>query len=411
MARKAKLPADLDPLATALEEARRGASFDALIHHEAVAVLLSIYPFLDGLAEGERRSAIVSGISRAAESGPITARSLKDAVRREETTLLGQPQTTFVLATHLSFTRVGGPVPRSYKGGIEITRHLPASLRRARLEPSLDIADVDRLPVHYSAATVKVRARTVAHAFQQAQSRLDLLRALWNYAHARRTIWESHSDPTAPIARIRLGRVSTLHTASGALASPMYWFQPDHRDVTSTWLSDADWQRMTRMVRSASQKLRRVPYRAEVERGLLQYGRALDATDMETAFLKLWSVLELLTGLGGERYDDLVSRTVFLFKPDKLTEYVLAHLRHQRNEIVHLGTAQEEMRPLVVQLKRYVERMLSVQMTMGRHFMSLDEAGRFMDHSASPEVLRRQLDLLERAARFRRIRLRRVRRK
>jgi len=165
------------------------------------------------------------------------------------------------------------------------------------------------------------------------------------------------------------------------------------------------------MVRSASQKLRRVPYRAEVERGLLQYGRALDATDMETAFLKLWSVLELLTGLGGERYDDLVSRTVFLFKPDKLTEYVLAHLRHQRNEIVHLGTAQEEMRPLVVQLKRYVERMLSVQMTMGRHFMSLDEAGRFMDHSASPEVLRRQLDLLERAARFRRIRLRRVRRK
>jgi hypothetical protein len=159
---------------------------------------------------------------------------------------------------------------------------------------------------------------------------------------------------------------------------------------------------MQKMLRSVQQRIPRIQYREELERAFVHYGRALDATDMESAFLKLWSILEFISGAGGERYDTMLGRAAFLFQPDKVTSYVLEHLRYQRNEIAHLGTPQQELRSLVFQLKLFVEQMLAFHLSMGRHFESLDEAGRFMDLHQAAGALRRRVELIEKALKFRR---------
>ena len=407
MAKKPKLPTDLAPLAAALESARVSNGFNAFIHGEIVSVLLTIFPFGGGLADTERRSALYAGISRAAALGEITAKSLSGAIRLEERALLSAPSRDFLLASHLSFTLHGVPRPTTFKSGIRLVTQLPQEILEARKLIDPAISEDDRLVRNYTGIIARVKARNVGHGFELAINRLDLLRGIWNFAHTRRTIWGSTSDPTTPITRLRFSRIHTLHETTGALATQMYWFNPEFREERFTSLPLVDWQRMQKYLRSVQQRLPRIAYRADLERAFIHYGRALDSTDMESAFLKLWSVLELVSGLGGERYDTLLERAAFLFKPDPLTTYVLEHLRYQRNELAHLGHPQSEMRPLVYQLKRYVEQMIAVHITLGRHFESLDEAGRFMDLADTPTTLQRKRALIDRALLFRRVKKKR----
>jgi len=139
----------------------------------------------------------------------------------------------------------------------------------------------------------------------------------------------------------------------------------------------------------------------EIERAFIHYARALDATDMGAAFLKLWSVLEQISAAGGERYDTLIERAAFMFEAGGITKYVLEHLRYQRNQIVHLGTPQSELRPLVYQTKRFVEKMLGVHLQLGKDFATLQEAGQFMNLGHDRDALNRRAWLVRQAMKFR----------
>lgn len=404
MSSKAKVVLDLPTLAAALESSRSDHGFHIVPYQEIEIVLMTTFPFKSGLAEIERRVALHRGISVAAALGPITAQSLESGVRREEQTILDTPMRSFVLASNLSFTRFAMPRSQQFHGVITLVRSLPRQILEARAAEEAQIPEEDRFVSGYSGVLAKVKGRSAHHAFDLAVSKLDLLRGIWNLAHNRRRVWGSSSDPTQPVNRIRFSRIHTVHDSRGGLATTNYWFNPEFRSESSTSLSDVEWNRMQAFLRSVQQHLAVIPYRSDVERAIVHYGRALDATDMESAFLKLWSVLEFVSGLGGEKYDKLLARTAFLFKPDRVTSLVLEHLRYQRNEAVHLGNPQSEMRPLVYQLKFYVERMIAFHMALGRHFTDLDEASRFMDLSQPAGTLRRRVELIERALKYRQIR-------
>lgn len=401
LSRKSKLQKDLTPLAEGLEQSRSGSGFGPVCYGEIISVLLTIFPFNPGIVEAEKRPVVGKGIGRAVTQGPITRNTLEASIRQEEQVALAVPPKSFVLASNLSLAFQPGRKPTRFAGKISLGPHLPQAFLDARSQLAAKIPEEDRFVRGYAGVLTRIRARSVGHAFEAAQEKQDLLRAMWNYALLRRTVWQSTTDPTAPLARLRFSRVHTLHEPTGALAIQNYWFNPEFRKQTFVNLSSTDWAEMQRLVRSLRQRLPRIAYRAELERAFIHYGRALDATDMESAFLKLWSVLEQISGVGGERYDTLVARTAFLFKPDKMVRYVLEHLRYQRNEIVHLGTPQSEMRPLVFQLKLYVERMMGMHLALGRHFESLEEAGQFMDLSHTAPTLRRKAKLIERALAFR----------
>ena len=63
------------------------------------------------------------------------------------------------------------------------------------------------------------------------------------------------------------------------------------RDV----LTGAEWPQIDKAASKILRRLRAIPYRRDLERGLIFYVRALDARDAGNPFGNLWSVLELVT--------------------------------------------------------------------------------------------------------------------
>jgi hypothetical protein len=400
---KFKVSANLPAVTEALEAARGPQGLDGFVFREVLTVLMTGFPLDPDLAEAERSQAIGAGIHRAASVGPFTPRSLEAAIRQEESRLLTAPQRSCTMASNLSFT-LWGPIKPKQFGPVQLLRSPPPRILAARETQADRIDNEDRRVSAYSGCLVRVKARSPAHAFDRAINQADTLRGIWNLSLNRPIIAGESSDPTTPINRIRFSRVHTIHHANGTLATPTYWFNPEFRLQSSPSLNHDSWARTLQFQRSVQRRLPKIKYQAEIERAIIHYGRALDATDMEAAFLKLWSVLELTTGLGGERYETLTKRAAFMFQPDPMTKLVLDHLRYQRNEVAHLGYPQSEMRPLVYQLKRFVEQMIVFHLAYGHNFECLDEAGRFMDLDQSPDALRRRVALIEQALRFRHIR-------
>lgn len=173
-------------------------------------------------------------------------------------------------------------------------------------------------------------------------------------------------------------------------------------------LRATDWKRLReeQVVRTA---LGRCPYRAQLEEFLVRYARALDGRDMEAVFLRLWSLLESLTGTtAGESYDTTIDRASFLFGDLDVVRHLLEHLRSRRNRLVHQaeehGAAAEE---LVYQVKYFVEALLVFHLNTGRQLRSMAKATEFLSLPRNVQGLEKSLTackdrvrLLSRALKF-----------
>jgi hypothetical protein len=121
----------------------------------------------------------------------------------------------------------------------------------------------------------------------------------------------------------------------------------------------------------------------------------LDSFEWETSFLRLWGVLETLTGTQPyESHDLTVKRAAFLYAdPEReLHMQVLNHLRHYRNRSVHRGEGSETIEAYMYQLKRYVEVLLFFHLTSDYRFESLAKAAEFLDLPPKPADLRRTFE-------------------
>ena len=141
-------------------------------------------------------------------------------------------------------------------------------------------------------------------------------------------------------------------------------------------------------------------YRAEIREALIRYGCALDLSDHESAFIKLWSALELLTGSEG-RHDDVVRRCSFLCDDVEIYRLILQQLRRRRNEIVHSSLESRQTSQLLSQLKRFVETLIAFHIRNSIHFKNLTEAAQFLDLPAEPDKLKNRISQYRRALRYR----------
>jgi hypothetical protein len=127
----------------------------------------------------------------------------------------------------------------------------------------------------------------------------------------------------------------------------------------------------------------------------------LDIPDFESSYLKLWSVLEFLTGTVNGRNEDLIRRCTFFFNERDLARQVLEHLRDRRNAHIHAGTESYQLESLVFQLKRFVERLLVFHLRNGKNFLSIADAGNYLDLPTDPDTLRQRIARSKMALRFR----------
>ena len=147
--------------------------------------------------------------------------------------------------------------------------------------------------------------------------------------------------------------------------------------------------------------LARSVYTTRLEDALRRYTRALDSFDWDASFLRLWGLLETLTGTQPHESHDLtVKRATFLYE-DPEREFhvqVLNHLRHYRNRSVHGGESSETIEAYLYQLKRYVEDLLLFHLAPPSYcrFKSIAQAAAFLNLPPDPADLRRRVGELHR---------------
>jgi hypothetical protein len=140
--------------------------------------------------------------------------------------------------------------------------------------------------------------------------------------------------------------------------------------------------------------LKKCKYSSEIEEAIVNYTGALDLTNYENAFLRLWSILEHLTNTGYDSYKVTIRRASFLFEEEEYTRQVLKHLKDYRNRSVHLGTRDRNIETFLFQLKEYIEALLSFHLANKFRFNSIAEAGEFMDLPTDRKTLDSKIKMM-----------------
>jgi hypothetical protein len=332
----------------------------------------------------------------------LTKDSFLAAVNNELTTQLATKEEQYHLLTSLSLDRRDIPRQLNVPGAevCVLNGEYPQCFRSRDDLLREHGVPVQPTPASYCKVTVTVRAKSASTAVNKALRALDLQRALWCLMGNPRMQIFFGTPSLSPVNVVRLGSQHTLHLSSGEPAKDGIWFEPAFTEAPIFRIPNP------KVVRSKScwalGQISASSYGDHLISSLVRYVRALDDRDANTAFLKLWGVLEALTTPAGQRddYKKLVRRCSFLFKESAFHRQILEHLREYRNENIHAGAESDNARIHCYQLQFYLDKLLWFHLGNATDFRCLDETYWFLDSPADQKELQRRAELTRKALRF-----------
>ncbi len=383
------------------------AAFKGFEHHDLVAVLCSVARLSEDIPESEKHGIIRHSTFSAGNKGVITAKALLREISILEQSYLKQEEEQYVLATSLSLKRTWKiPNYKINSALIYLTPKLPAMFDKNRetlkLQPHVKYI-VEKIPVDYLAVRVLVKGRSAFEAEEKALQALDLIRGIWNLSLNRKTMMSiSLGGKRKPINKILLGPFHTLHEKKGNLKTDTFWYELNFESLDPyDFDKEKEYNYLISFTKFVRNKLKKSPYQEIISEGIIRYTRALDYSDYEVAFIKLWSVLELLTDTIKERYEKTIKRTAFLFKDYDYNFQILSHLRDFRNKSVHIGSSgNDDIQTYLYQLKNYVEGLLLFHLTNKMKFNNISNLSDFLDLSPNQEFLKEKFQLYKRGMQF-----------
>ncbi|HET8656194.1 MAG TPA: hypothetical protein VFL93_11810 [Longimicrobiaceae bacterium] len=400
---------NLEELGRRIQDARTStpeqpAVFNAFAIDSVQSVVESCVDFQPGIPEPDRHGLVWKAITLAAAYPTINAEVVADSLRNAEVAYLRQPFKKYVVATSISVPYFARLARRTIRGAtISFSRSHPAGFSRKAIAEDLRRLIVIDRPDEFTTTRVGVRARTPAAAVDQALESLDLLRSLWNFRINLRTLTRRQWGVTGPkpVNEIRLGPVHTLHTPGGKLVEGAFWYEPRHYQHGELYALEKDWDSVIKSENRIRKRLSQIRYASDLESLLIRYVRALDSTDFEVAYNKLWSVCERLVSSVGD-YAPMIDRILFVFPNSEriYQKLILEHLRDVRNGMVHDDRSRQEIAIYLYQLKFFVETLFRFHFGNGARFRSLSTAGKFLDSPAERAVLKEQAQRIKLALRY-----------
>ena len=247
---------------------------------------------------------------------------------------------------------------------------------------------------------VHVKARNPRKAFTLALSRADEIRAIWNLAlnYGR----ELHRiGSRLAYNRIVYGPYYTLHTLPDGESTSGFWVNTEWVKETSAFRLDrATHKKMKEFESHIRKRLGTSKHHEFLEQALVSYVEALDEPNPKNYLLRLWSLLEKLTGMQPQdRQTEVSRRASFLYRDRRYHRYQLDLLREQRNRLVHESKPPNETSALHYQrkLKGYVERLLVYLIEQGEAFKTVDEFGWFLRRPTDLPLVNRRISYMEMA--------------
>lgn len=398
---------DLDTLAALGEQAKAsgdpsGFMTDGLVSSDFSVVLSGCLDFDPELPEYARKQIATKVTYDPKLPRPITADVLLRQCSKLEREYLSLPKRKFRLLTEISLWWTID-VPPTRIGSTALTfksKNARGFKERARLYREMKSTVGFDLPRHYMQLSALVTARTPDEAAERALKDIDILRASWNLAINRGKAWRHSGGRPPPINEIRLSPFHTVHESNGKLIDHQFWYDPGYSCPAKPYNDSVKFVRLLSFAKKLRTRLAKLPYRPEIEEGLIRYVRALDSSDLNDAFLRLWSLLEFLTDSSYDPYKVATRRAAFMFADRERSQLVLTHLTNYRNRFVHAGSETNDIEPLVFMLKRYVDALLIFHIGNVFGFESRTDAARFMDHPTSYSEIDIRVKRLRQARKF-----------
>jgi len=378
-------------------------SFSGFEHSEHVVLLNSMIKFNKEIPEIEKRRIINQATFIAGAKGAIIPKSLLGEINTLECNYLSTPEQNYRLLTDISISN-SCQIPTVYFEGSSIIVHAPLNVaaktnRKKMVEKSQYFFD-NNIPKNYAPISVTVKGRSTAEAADKALDRLDFIRGVWNLFHNRKTELRMSMGSRDPVNQIILGPLHTLHHRNGTLATESWWYESKYRNAIKLYNGGVEIDSMQKFMLNFCRLLRKSAYKQDIVHAVLRYVRALDTGDWDDSFLRLWGVLEFLTGSQADGSKVTIRRTSYMFSDREYVNQVLSHLRDYRNMSVHEGSESGDIESLMYQLKSYVERLIEFHVANKFCFSSITDAAKFLDSPNEKEAIDKQISRLRYAKKF-----------
>lgn len=323
-------------------------------------------------------------------------RALKASLQQSETKYLTKNNKKYHILTSLSF-RHFNELPKLNLNGVVISfiDHLP---KKYNIFSNISIKyNFPEYPLkNYTIVKIELEARTSTEAIDLGLGKLNLIRGFWNYSVNRRLGSRIQSGKRDSINTIRLGPLHTLHNEDGSLVDNHYWFEDNYKAESANNSIRDKWEYISNEFSHFQKCFKNSIADIDLDSFVIFYSNALDTNDYNSAYLKLWTMLEQLTATGNTSYDKTISRTLFFYKDDKFNKEVLEHLRIVRNKMIHFGEIRDDIEPQLFQLKRIVERVFLFHINNLNYFKNIQEIGQYLDINWKEDSLKREIQFRNR---------------
>lgn len=337
----------------------------------SIDILTSCVEFSKAVVDVQRRAIVRRAIIDSKKAGDVSANIILREIEKGEKAYLRRPIGRFVLLTSASFHHADKLYPTRLNGSVlTFTRGRPRSYP---LPDGGSIAVTDNTPRDYTYVKVHMSARDPYEAAEVGFRQVDFLRAIWNLSFNLGANFRLSfgSERHKPVNRILPGPFHTLHFPDGKLAlEGQWWYTPLLKGARAEQIAQR-YNALREFDRLIRKRIDRCSFRDQLTGFLIRYVRALDEPDLTTSFLRLWALLEEITGTAKGSYDVTVRRASFVFEDPQYARVVLGYLRDQRNRIVHKGFQVDDAERLTYELKCFVEALLRFLLDQASKFANI----------------------------------------
>ena len=370
-------------------------SFKDIFIDNILSVLFSAVDLGIDLPEIEKNGIIQRAVFSPAMPKDFQNKHLIAEISRRTANYLNRTEKKFCLAASLSFRY--SPVfknKRLASASFNFLKSLPQKFDRSPFNERIEMLNGDSVEDQYTTVITSIHGRSPMEAVSRGFDSLDLLRGIWNLYLNMCSPMRMSFGVKKPVNQIRLSKIKTLHTPDGKLASDFFWYDTDFVVPTTIINLTGKWKKLQKFEQWVRKRLRQTNNANFISDAIQRYTRALDEKKLDNSFLKLWSVLELLTGTTGDSYKRTIDRVIFRYQDPEWERQILEHLRDHRNKAVHHMESTEQQETIVYQLKRYVENLLVFHLNFSKDFSALEECWQFLDMPRNRSEVQKKLKLV-----------------
>ncbi|MFC1855739.1 hypothetical protein ACFL2A_04295, partial [Thermodesulfobacteriota bacterium] len=327
--------------------------FGGLEYFDCLTLLNSCLKVNNKITGINKDKIIVDSLKKSGSNGTITKDTLLSEVKKKERNTLNCSVQRYVLCTCISIKKNVSLNRRKIDDVIitfnqQLNPIFTSQINLILHEPSnSQLFPKPSLYRNLMSVKIFVNEQFPEVAAKKAMHKLNFLCSLWNLKLNAGRSAGLYALNDEPVNKIVQGPLFTLHSSSGHLALPKdyFWYNDYDRQVKRTNNVSTKIPNMNIFEKKARKKITKLSkqpnkqprkYENIITWSLTEYNDALNYRDKRRAFLKLWPVLERLTGTMSADYDLTVRRASFLWtKNNSFHKDILNHLRLLRNSFIH----------------------------------------------------------------------------